>query len=80
MKKLLLLLVFLIGCAASPDIVVNKNVTIIVGGIDKEGAVLLPGVFPIWINVEYKTTSDLDTKLDTKQNIKPKTTIPFKGL
>ena len=79
MKKLLLLLIFLVGCAASPDIVVNKNVTIFVSGqpclIENCGR-----IFPVWIDVNYTTKSDFDTKLDTKQDIKPKTTIPFKGL
>jgi len=83
MKKLFFLLIFLVGCAASPDIVVHKNVTnnITINGepcpIERCGSFL-----PVWISIgtDYKTQSDLETKLDTKQDIKPKTTIPFKGL
>ena len=79
MKKLFFLLIFLVGCAASPDIVVNKNVTIIVSGkpclIEDCGR-----IHPVWIDVDYTTKSDLDTKLEVDQQIKPETTIPFPGL
>ncbi len=84
MKKLFFLLIFLVGCAGftSPEIRVEKNVTnnIFINGepcpIERCGSFL-----PVWINIEneYTTKSDFDTKLDTKQDIKPKTTIPFPG-
>lgn len=72
------------GCAGSPKVTVNKSITIAVGNAPMvQGqicSVPITGVYPIWINVDYTTVSDLETKLDTKQDIKPKTTIPFKGM
>ena len=72
-------LLFLLGCAASPDIIVNKNVTITIADVPDQ-VCAVSGVFPIWINVEYTTKSELDTKLRVDQDIKPETTIPFPGL
>jgi len=77
MKYLALIgLLFLLGCAGSPRIVVNKNVTILVGDSAKCSVEQCGRFLPIWINVEYTTKSELDTDLDVKQDIKPETTIP----
>jgi len=70
------LCLLLAGCAGSPDIVVNKNVTILVGDAEKCSVEQCGRFLPIWINVEYTTQSELDTDLDVKQDIKPETTIP----
>jgi len=83
MKKLFLLFICLVGCAGSPKINVNKNVTnnIFINGepcpIERCGSFL-----PVWIQVdiEYTTKSDLDTILEVKQDIKPKVTMPRPGL
>ena len=71
-------LVFLLGRAASPKITVNKNVTITITGkpclIEDCGR-----IHPIWVEVKYRTATGLDAKLETKQDIKPQTTIPLRG-
>lgn len=80
MKKLFLLLIFLVGCAGSPKITVYKNQTnnITIKGepcpIEQCGR-----IWPIWIDINNTNKSDLDTKLDIDQDIKPETTIPFMG-
>ena len=82
MKKLLLLLllIFLSSCV-SPAVTVNKNVTITLTDVPGQVcSALVRGVYPIWINVEYTTKSELDTDLKVDQDIKPETTIPFPGL
>jgi len=84
MKFLALIgLLILLGCAGSPTVTVNKNVTntITINGepcpIERCGSFI-----PVWISIEvdYTTKSELDTKLEVDQDIKPETTIPFPGL
>jgi len=73
----LIVLLFLLGCAGSPRIVVNKNVTILVGDAEKCSVEQCGRFLPIWINVEYTSTSELDTDTKTDQQISPETTIPL---
>ena len=76
-----LVLLFLLSGCATPEVTVNKNVTIVIGDMERgDETVFLPGVFPIWITVEYTTKSDLDTDLKVEQQIQPEATIPLPGL
>ncbi|KKK68827.1 hypothetical protein LCGC14_2940130 [marine sediment metagenome] len=79
MKKLFFLLIILVGCAGSPTVTVNKNVTIFVSGkpclVEDCGR-----IHPVWIDVDYTTKSDLKSDFKADQEIKPETTIPFPGL
>ncbi len=78
MKRILLLsslFLFLVGCV-TPEVTVNKNITITISS-EPCTAKDCERVYPIWINVDYTTASDLDTKLE--QENKPDITIPTPG-
>jgi len=69
MRKLIFLLPFLIGCAGSPRIEVNKNIYVIVNGVEEKGeekrVVELP--YPIYINIKYSTSSTSKSDADISQ-------------
>jgi len=71
MRKLLFLLPFLISCAGSPTIKVNKNIYVTINGteVEEEGekikVVELP--YPIYININYSTTSTSKSNADISQ-------------
>ena len=65
--------ILLAGCAASPDIIVEKNITVTIeGAIQNHPSCPAPVV----VSINYTTQSDFPVKADTKQDIRPKTTIP----
>ena len=68
MKKLIFLLPFLISCAGSPNIKVNKNISVIINGIaEEEGKMLTELPYPIFINIYYNTESTTKSDADISQ-------------
>ena len=70
MKALIFLLPFLISCAGSPNIKVNKNIYVIINGVaEEEGKKVavaeLP--YPIFINIYYSTESTSKSDADISQ-------------
>ena len=57
------------GCAGSPDIVVNKNITVTVEGVQANPQnPYYP--FPVYIDIKYTTKSDIPVTADVKQSAK----------
>jgi len=72
MKKLIFLLPFLISCAGSPNIAINKNIYVIVNGVmeEEEGegrAKVIELPYPIYINISYSTVSTTKSDADVSQ-------------
>jgi len=69
MNKLIFLLPFLISCAGSPNIRVNKNIYVIINGVEEAGEkkVLAEVPFPIFINIYYSTESSTESDADISQ-------------
>jgi len=68
MNKLLFLLPFLISCAGSPNIRVNKNIYVLINGVEEEeGKKVEEMPFPIFINIYYNTESTTKSDADISQ-------------
>jgi len=69
MKTLIFLLPFLISCAGSPNIRVNKNIYVIINGVqeEEEKFKLSEFPFPIFINIYYNTESSTKSDADISQ-------------
>jgi len=71
MKTLIFLLPFLISCAGSPIIRVNKNIYVVIDGVaveeGEEKKVVAEIPFPIFININYSTTSTSKSDADISQ-------------
>jgi len=70
MNTLIFLLPFLISCAGSPNIRVNKNIYVVINGVELEEekkikVTELP--FPIFINIYYSTESTSKSDADISQ-------------
>jgi len=75
--KFLVLCLLISGCAGSPRVIVNKNVTVDVKGIsrnpcDSQNAYF---PFPVVIIIETKTESEIPVDAEIDQDISPDTTI-----
>jgi len=70
MRRLLFLLPFLISCAGSPNIKVNKNIYVILNGVQEEGEDKIKAAkfpYPIWIDIYYSTESTTRSDADISQ-------------
>ena len=72
------IVLFLAGCV-SPQVIINKNVEVNINLDNVECGEDVCGTWPTWVDVsiEYKTETDMKTKLDIDQDISPKTTVPI---
>jgi len=62
--------VFLLSsCAGSPNIKLNKNIYVIINGVEETGErkVLAEVPFPIFINIYYSTESSTESDADISQ-------------
>lgn len=73
----IMVILMLAGCV-SPQVTVEKNVKITILG-ERCSKEQCGSLLPVWIHVEYTTKSELDTKLEVEQDIKPETTVPLPG-
>jgi len=81
MKQLIFLLPFLLSCAGSPNITINKNIYVIVNGVEKdnrEGKIKMTELpYPIYINISYSTQSSTKSDADISQEGELKIPIPI---
>jgi len=66
------------ACAwQKPDITVDKRVTVFVTGMNRDPNDFQNPYFPfpVYINIEYTTKSEVDSEAGIDQDIKPDTTI-----
>ena len=77
--KLLFLLPFLFGCAGSPNIIIEKNIYVIINGAEAEDghSKIAQILYPIEINIEYSTESSTKSDADISQEGELKIPIPI---
>jgi len=79
MTKLLFLLPFLLGCAGSPNITVEKNIHVIINGAEAEDgqSKIAQILYPIEVHIYYSTSSSTKSDADISQEGEVKFPIPI---
>jgi len=78
MRRLLFLLPFLIGCAGSPNINIEKNIYVIINGAEaQDGQSKIAQIHPITIDIYYSTESSTKSDAEISQEGEVKIPIPI---
>jgi len=63
-----LMAVIFVGCAGSPNIRVNKNIYVLINGVEEEeGKRITELPYPIFISIYYNTESTTESDADISQ-------------